>query len=861
MAEVHSTISGQALRQNINIYVNAKTDPFSTDLLFPAGVPVNGTVSLFVGDFAGSYSEECPQMRPDLCLATKQKVVITSRRFRDLPMCVPLPCSETHGVEALWTDADNADETVTVSARHLTVPDEQNEEPPSPSRDFDLPVSPSPCSPSPSARNDDDACSTKSSPDVANSSRLNDTSAPAFDFFSTSEESGDEDSDVYVCDEEARATEGAASRVKRFACGLCDKYFTVKAHCRRHVWSHLPTLETSYKCAICNKIFTHQQSLVRHIATLHKSGSLFTCEVCTEQFTTERALERHARVHVPRVHAHVCEYCMKIFTSKTYYKSHMERLHKDEETEGGGTGSVPENRNADPVECGHCGAFSTFSELLFSRHLKSVHPDVESYKCKMCSLVFQNAAQREKHEETLHVIALEREPRRTLHKCGLCGKGITTLQGLSIHLRCHFFPKEKPFLCSTCGMQLSSRCSLRLHATTHRPRAALKCPHCPRVVYSKIYLKKHVNQFHTPGLNFVCRHCGKKFKTSSELKMHLAALHLDALDEEEARGVANLKKHRCELCPFVTYTRRILCGHMNLHPEAGWFRCARCVLSYPNLKDLVAHQQRSHRSVACKRRCPDCPRVFFSNVSYDEHAALHASGGGTACDVCRRVFATPAQVERHAERHDTANQQTCLECGRTFSSLQSLHVHQRSVHEGRMKVRRDVGPLHHRCDTCGAAFKFASSLEAHRVCKHLNEGGGLRNLPCSLCDKQFSSEVTLAVHLRIHFNEKPFRCRHCGMEFAQQGAAKSHEERHKRARNVQCPHCSQQFLFQSRLNAHLRSAHAAELGQEESLSAASEDAGELEEVEEEVATTQAINTLMSLQVHDSLMQGVYVLES
>ncbi|EEC02298.1 zinc finger protein, putative, partial [Ixodes scapularis] len=492
---------------------------------------------------------------------------------------------------------------------------------------------------------------------------------------------------------------------KRFVCGLCDKTFLGRAQCRRHVWGHLPTLETSYKCAICSRIFTQQQSLIRHIATLHNSKNMLTCDVCSAQFTSKHALEKHARLHTHRIHVYVCEYCMKVFSSKTYYANHIERQHKNEEIEG-------------------------------------------------CST-----------------------------SCRLCDRRITTLQGFAVHLRCHFFPKEKPFLCSTCGMQLSSRCSLRTHATIHKPRTALKCPHCPRVVYSKIYLRKHITQFHMAGLNFVCRHCGKKFKTSSELKMHLAILHLDSLDEEERRYVSNLKKHRCELCPFATYNRRIFCSHMNLHPEAGWFRCDRCVLSYAHYEDLAKHQQKSHRRVTCKRRCPDCPRVFFSNFSYDEHAALHAAGGGTACTVCSRVFATPAQMERHAERHDVANHQTCLECGKTFG------------------------------------------LEAHRVCKHRNKGGDSGNLSCPLCDKHFSTEATLAMHLRIHFNEKPYQCRYCGMEFAQHGAAKSHEERHKRARNFRCPHCSQQFLFQNKLNVHLRSAHAAELALAREESQSSEDTG------------------------------------
>ncbi|CAN8020579.1 unnamed protein product [Ixodes persulcatus] len=861
MAEVHSTISGQALRQNINIYVNANTDPYSTDLLFPAGVPVNGIVSLFVGDFTSSHSEECCHQRPDLCLATKQRLVITTRRFRNLPMCVPVPCSENRGVEAIWKDADPADDRVTVSAKHLTLVDERDE-PPSPSPDIDLPASPIPYSPAPSAKDDDDACSIKSAADVQNSSRLSDTSAPAFDFFSTSEESEDDDSDICLSDQEADAA-GGTGKVRRFVCGLCEKTFPGRAQCRRHVWSHLPTLQTSYKCAICSRIFTQQQSLIRHIATLHNNKNVLTCDVCSAQFTSKHALEKHARLHTHRIHVYVCEYCMKVFSSKTYYANHIERQHKNEEIEGCST-SVPENKNADPVECGHCGAFRSASELLFSRHLKSAHPGAESYKCNMCSLVFQNIAQRERHEQMMHVIELDREPRRTLHKCRLCDRRITTLQGFAVHLRCHFFPKEKPFLCSTCGMQLSSRCSLRTHATTHKPRTALKCPHCPRVVYSKIYLRKHITQFHMAGLNFVCRHCGKKFKTSSELKMHLAILHLDSLDEEERRCVSNLKKHRCELCPFATYNRRIFCSHMNLHPEAGWFRCDRCVLSYARYEDLAKHRQRSHRRVTCKRRCPDCPRVFFSNFSYEEHAALHAAGEGTACTVCGRVFATPAQMERHAERHDVANHQTCLECGKTFGSLQSLHVHQRSVHEGRMRPRGLGTPrseqLHH-CDVCGHMFKLASSLEAHRVCKHRNGGGDPRSLSCPLCDKHFSSEATLAMHLRIHFNEKPYQCRYCGMEFAQHGAAKSHEERHKRARNFRCPHCSQQFLFQNKLNVHLRSAHAAELALAQEESQSSGDTGEHGEVEEEVATTQAIDSLMALQVPDSLVQGVYVVQS
>ncbi|KAF2879349.1 hypothetical protein ILUMI_26819 [Ignelater luminosus] len=76
-----------------------------------------------------------------------------------------------------------------------------------------------------------------------------------------------------------------------------------------------------------------------------------------------------------------------------------------------------------------------------------------------------------------------------------------------------------------------------------------------------------------------------------------------------------------------------------------------------------------------------------------------------------------------------------------------------------------------KCVTCGKVYTRKNAFAMHLLTHK-------RAYACGICDKQFSRQWSLAVHLRLHTGEKPYQCGHCGKAYSDRSNFRTHIQLH-----------------------------------------------------------------------------------
>ena len=288
-----------------------------------------------------------------------------------------------------------------------------------------------------------------------------------------------------------------------------------------------------------------------------------------------------------------------------------------------------------------------------------------------------------------------------------------------------------------------------------------------------------------------------------------------------------------------------------------------CTYNTPSSSNLTQHL-RVHNDEKIFE-CVTCARMFRSSSNLKVHIkSVHTKEKMFSCDHCEKRFATKWQKQSHTKTNHIRKKEasfdcTILGCGRTFLKYQSLAAHMKSGHKVQASNSQSDGPNNisitnmndksmkkplQICESCGKTLKGGvKALQRHHrlagckvenvpelqcsICSKLVSSRSLKahieyhkkkedamnnscctgNLSCQVCQRTFTTEVSLQRHRLIHENLKPHVCSVCKKRFRQKGSLDSHFRVHTGVRwKCEAEDCGKLFITKSLLNQHIKAS-------------------------------------------------------
>lgn len=305
---------------------------------------------------------------------------------------------------------------------------------------------------------------------------------------------------------------------------------------------------------------------------------------------------------------------------------------------------------------------------------------------------------------------------------------------------------------------------------------------------------------------YTCPLCDKNFSTKTSLTRHKST-HEDQ------------PNHICEHCKKKfrnknTLKRHLQKSHSELHPQPEYHFCGICDKVFLMKENLELHLASHVKSE--KYRCVYCFKTFSYQMLLDQHEKSHHSEIGSVykCFLCEMEFSNRYKLQMHMKIHTKTKEYICHQCGKGFLRFNSIKRHVLVSHSGHriqcpicykeltghlaehLRVHEDNRP--YKCPDCEMAFKQSTQLTVHRRCH-----SGVRPYTCRICERPFSHSNALMLHIRRHTGEKPFACAMCPMTFSQLPHMKTHMYKiHGKDSTYKCEKCKHFFKRKVQLEDH-----------------------------------------------------------
>ena len=135
-------------------------------------------------------------------------------------------------------------------------------------------------------------------------------------------------------------------------------------------------------------------------------------------------------------------------------------------------------------------------------------------------------------------------------KCQYCSYSAIRKGDLTRHTRDEH---EKSYVCEYCDFATSQKSTLIQHTLSAHSDGAKKfpCDRCSYITVHRGHIEKHIKAVHMKIKDHVCGDCGYASSNKYNLTQHRMQVHK-----------VGEKKFRCELCPYKSYLKQSLMGHL-----------------------------------------------------------------------------------------------------------------------------------------------------------------------------------------------------------------------------------------------------------------------------------------------------------
>ncbi|KAK2723852.1 gastrula zinc finger protein XlCGF26.1-like [Artemia franciscana] len=314
----------------------------------------------------------------------------------------------------------------------------------------------------------------------------------------------------------------------------------------------------------------------------------------------------------------------------------------------------------------------------------------------------------------------------------------------------------------------------------HAPRTTFVCALCSKSFNDTRSLHGH----HIKHLsdNLLCFACHRTFVTNQDFMEHT-----QSHEEEETAGVYFPRP--CFICSQNIRKHEELVAHVKNHRPM--FICPHCDQKYARKRDLNIH-------VFDKPlKCHVCEALLPCQGLYKPHWKTHTLKFD--CNICRKGFVSKSEFDLHNhEFHGEINPESyisCPMCHKNFKEILTLQAH------------LDTCEKSDTCPMCHMKFTQTAMLQVHLAnCEKLNqEGNPARNWVCGVCNKRFSTDRYLKIHLKVHGISERVTCEKCNNMFHSQEALNEHwSKMHGDSPFLRCPICNTVVENRKKLQEHMQ---------------------------------------------------------